>query len=604
MKKILVFIFSSFILITNILAETATSSPSVLYDNFNVTEPNHAKLSISLKTLDNSNITITGNDASKIKKGKYNNWYYDGVSAIGEAIYYAGKLNFGTGTGTTKNSIDAEIQMRWPNAATLYDGTKADVLMTISDIEFNVKKLGNTSLSENGTYYVLIALSSDDSSFWFYSQVPQTRVLTNEKYEDLTETQQNALTSKSYSGNSYKVNIKLLKHGTNTPIDSKYESLAFGMKDIDITDKTVDTSSLTTDSQKILAQGNGRYNEGVEFINGFDSTVHFASETPLDGFNITEQSIVKTITGPHGGVKVMVDPAKKANDTIRPNHADENTYYSGFITMASPQNLTFYWTGVGCGSELFSIQDVRIDEKHNEDGTVSTKSYGSDVALNQLNKWETTLHAIGSTPTYSYDPKPGYHVVSLKIDGEEAEPASNYKYTFDALTYKPLFRLGDDAMPLKDENDDYIYASNPRSIEIVYAKNAFTIVYEDGGGKDGVVKMPDEEGHYEIPITLSANEYDKSEYEFVKWKAYIEDADGNRTPYLDDNGEQIYFSDSENIGEIPVPHNGKLVVEAIWKNKTIVNPATGLVSVFALFVIALAVFGGYRISTKDKLSEI
>ena len=599
MKKILVFIITSFLLMVNVIAQQATSSPNVVYDNFNITEPNHAKISISLKTLDPSNMTVTGNDAAKINFSDFNNWYdggfAEGVSVRGKGLYYTGPITFGSGTSTAKNSIDAVVALRWNNAAALYDGTKADVLMTISDIEFNVRALGNSSLNANGTFNVLIALSEDEEALWFYSINPQTRVLKgDEVFENLTTDQKNALTSKSYSGNSYKVNIKILKHGTNTPIDSKYQNLAFGMKDFDVTDKTINSSD-------IIEQGAGQYNEGIELIEGFDSLVHFATATPLDGHNITEQSIVKATTGPHGGVKVTVDPVKKADDLIRPEHNDDNTYYSGMMTMASPQSLTFYWTGVSCGSQLFSAQDIVVKQKHNEDGLVSTSSYGKDIYFTKVNTWEATEHPMNSTPTYTYDPDDGYHVVSVKVDGNVVEVSPDYEYTFEKLSYNLLERLNPDGSVMKDESGHVVYEGEPHTIEITYAKNNFIIVYEDGGGKDGVEKMPDEEATYGQEISLSKNEYDKEHYDFVNWEAYIEDAEGNREPYLDDNGNQIYFEDKEDVGHVPVPDGGKLVVVAQWKVKDSIAPKTGLLSIFTLLVVSVMGYVIYTYATKGKL---
>ena len=607
MKKFLISIFMCFFLMLNLSAQSATSHPEVVFDGFNVTEPNHAKVTVSLKTLTNSNISITGTDASKIKFGEYDNGYGkndDGTIKpyVGVALYYEGPVTFGTGTDTAKNTVDAEVKLRWPNGATLYDGTKADVLMTISEIEFNVEKL-KTNMVQQSKYILAIAVSYNNKEFWFTSQAAQTRVLTD---GPITEELAAEVDTEIQSGNSYKVKMQLLKSGTNTPIDeTKYTNFAFGMNDIDMTDRTVDVSEYTDEqvAEKYIKRADGLYTEGVEFIEGFDNTVHFAYNTdnkPED-FLSTEQSVIRTVTGTHNGVKVVVDAHKITNKDIRPGPRDNTTYYSGFVTMASPQSSTFYWTGNDCSSKLFSPQDVLIREKHNADGLVTTTSYGEGIIFEKLDQWEETYHPGGSSPVYTYNPKTGYYLVSLKIDDEETEAASNFKYTFNTLFYNPLVRLDADANVIKDENDNPVYVNEPHSIEIVYAPNAFIVVYEDGGGTDGVEKMPDQDGVYGEPIALQENEYAKTDYDFVNWKVFIEDSEGNRTNYLDSKGKQIYFNDQDVVNDIPVPNNGKLVLVAMWRPS---SPKTGILSVSGILLLLVAGFIVYKSTRKNKINEI
>ena len=577
-----------------------------MYDGFNVTEPNHAKVTVSLKTLTDSNVSITGTDKDYIKLGQYNNGYGENDDGTikpyqGIALYYKGPVTFGVDTNTAKNTVDAIVTLRWPNGATLYDGTKADVLMTISEIEFNVKKI-ISGLDDNKPYVLPIAVSYNNKELWFTSQHPQTRVLTE---GIMTEELVAEIDTKIQSGSSYKINMQLLKSGTNTPIDeTKYTNFAFGVNDVDTIDKTVDVSEYDSVNQLTeiyTKRANGLYTEAVEFIKGFNNTVHFAFETNPEGFLITEQSIVRAVTGAHGGIKITVDPVKKANSNIRPMHVDETTYYSGFVTMASPQSSTFYWTGTDCSSKLFSPQDVLIREKHNADGLVTTTSYGEGIIFEKLDEWEETYHPGGSSPVYTYNPKAGYYLVSLKIDDEETEATSNFKYTFNTLFYNPLVRLDANAKVIKDENNNPIYVAEPHSIEIVYAPNAFIVVYEDGGGTDGVEKMPDQDGVYGEPIALQENEYAKTDYDFVNWKVFIEDSEGNRTNYLDSKGKQIYFNDQDVVNDIPVPNNGKLVLVAMWRPS---SPKTGILSVSGILLLLVAGFIVYKSTRKNKINEI
>ena len=601
LKKIVIIVLC-FVFMFDLKAENATSHPEVAYDGFNIVEPNHAKLNISLKKISRSDITITGSDANKIFFGNWKNGQPGAVASnihpSIQAIYYHGKLNFGT-TTSAKTQLDAEIAIRFNSSALMYDGTVADTIITISDIEFNLKKLNNNNFTTEDDFYMLIAGSFEDDNFLLYSEKPQGVLLEDKVITDLTAEERKLVEAGPLPGNSYKVNVKVVKHGTNAPIDNKYENLAFGAYDIDIPDYT-NTSDLnnvgTISSQEQILTGSDKpYAESLELIKGFNHTVHLANREPLEGFLITEQAVVTNVTGPHNGVRIIPDGTKLSNTQIRPAGYDWATYYSGLYTTVDPKDFTFYWTGCSCETLLFSSQDVEIIEIHNKDGNVYTHSYGNKVNLEKIDEEERTQHLMWSTPTYSFAPKEGYIIKSLKIDDVQTEIPSDYKYTFGSLVYNPLVRLDNTAHATGER------IVNLHKIEIVYDPNGFTIVYEDGGGKDGVSKMPDEEGEYGVKIALSENQYKKIDNVFESWKVYVEDTDGTRVEYKSSDGKQVYLKDKSEIEDILVPNGGKLVLVAQWLN----NPKTGDISelLFLGLYISLAIGAGLYVYSRKKVEE-
>lgn len=577
MKKILL-LFSLFF-VTNVYA---ASSIEAKYDNFNVTEENFAKVRSDIG-LKNAKISITGADSNYIKVGNYNN-----IGAE-KTVYYYGPLTFSDVSSASatgyKNEINATIEFRWENGVILNDGNYADLLMTIDNIELFVTS-DITNITSNGMYYS--GLVYGDNHVELTSDFPKVSIA-SKIWDELTISEQLLVLTGSSIGNSYRVNIKIVKPGTNTPIDSKYKNMTFGAYDLDIRDKTVVVDDPTTNINSIKEQYRGYYVEGLELMSGVNSTVHMASNNPISN-NLREQSVITyNPNGPHGGLKIYADGEKFTNTAIRSATRDSGTYYSGFITSVSPQGFTFYWTGSDCGTTLFSVNDFAINERHNYGGTVGTTSYGKDVNLTKVDEWETTNHAIGSRPIYTYQPLIGYHVVNVRVYSTDVTIKDDFKYQFTNLSYNPLVKLDSDGNKLVDSNGNYVQFQQNPSIEITYEPNAFTIIYENGGGTDGVEKMPDEVRKYNDDLTISKNEYKKNNNEFGGWKATIEDANGNQVILKDDKGKDLIIADKGTLQGLDIPNNGKVILTAQW----ISNPNTGINNVnIIISIVSLIILSG------------
>ena len=556
MKKIFLFLIS-FLFIINVDAAI-----NVEYDGFNVRERNYVKTLPTL-SVKNANITITGSDAHYIKRGDYNN-------VFGEyGIYYEGPYVLGTsiGDGLHTNTIDATIVLRWNNGALLSDGGTADVVLTVTDIKHSVSNR-DTSKPEPEVYYSEI-LYGDDRVL-LYAENPKSSIAPTD-YKQMTAEEKAEYDTGVHLGAEYKVNIKIVKSGTNTVIDTtKYPNMAFGAYDIDVWDNTVDLSSYTEWQEIKEARYRGQYVESIEFMNGVNSTIHLPLDTPLN--NIKEQALIKAVTGPHGGTRIIPNAEKMANADIRAKSNDPETYYSGFTTMVSPAGLDFYWRGYGCGTALFNAQDVIIDQTHNTGGIVKTSTYGRTATLAE----EThTSHEIGSSPTYTYPPLPGYHIEELKIDKVVTPPEAGYSHTFNSLVYNPLVRLNENEEIIMEDGKP-VMIQNRHSIDILYAPNEFTVVYEDGGGKDGVEKMPDQSAKYGENIQTSKNEYAKDRYVFNNWLLYTETPDGVRTQVFNNDGTPYIVNDKAVLMNMIVPDGGKLVLVARWlQNEFIVEYDSG-----------------------------
>lgn len=584
-KKVLLFIFG-LLLFTNVYAEL-----KVEYDGFDISEPNHVKTVSGLGIGNINSIKITGADKDYIKRDNYNNMR--GLSSI----YYYGPLEFGDSTTPIKtNEIDAEITLRWNGAvsisgnligyrgALLYDGKVADVIMKISDIKIALTENvddednpGNTSA--DGKYYSSIAYGNN---FVVLSSESPRIGIADESWDSLSETEKKALSTSANVGSSYKVTVQIVEAGTDTPIDTtRYKNMAFGAYDIDIADNTVDYSALTETTDIIKAQYgdldgyNANYVEGIEFISGFNDTIHLAKNEPVGG-NVTQQSVLNYIeNGPNGGLKIKGNGNKFSNSSIRKDRADDNTYYAGFMTMADPKGFSFYWTGSDCGTAIFASQDVTIEQTHNEGGVVLTTTYGITAILDEE---EDMNHPIGSSPNYLYKPDTGYYVKSLKVNGENTAIASNYIYQFNSLVYNPLVKLDSNGYRIFEDEDGNILSyeegkanansrtiplENDYSFDVTFAPNEFTIVFENDPNAPEKVNIDSISATYGIE-TILPEVKDTKNYTFKGWKAYFEN-ESERIIATDEDNNEIILLNNASIKDIAAPNNGKLVLVAQWQ---------------------------------------
>jgi hypothetical protein len=140
----------------------------------------------------------------------------------------------------------------------------------------------------------------------------------------------------------------------------------------------------------------------------------------------------------------------------------------------------------------------------------------------------------------------------------------------------------------------------PGSDEPVIDIWTYTIVYEDGGGKDGVTQMDNQMGTLGEPVQLAYCEYEwlkPKKRTFLGWKVYIEDAEGHREAVKSVNGNILTVGEGETIDEgVKVPKGGRLILVATW------SPATGFVLPFVLiFLLSLGSAAGITYTKKKRV---
>jgi hypothetical protein len=130
------------------------------------------------------------------------------------------------------------------------------------------------------------------------------------------------------------------------------------------------------------------------------------------------------------------------------------------------------------------------------------------------------------------------------------------------------------------------------------------IIYEDGGGKDGIEQMEEDAVYYGDLALLAYNQYEwlnPKKRTFLGWKVYIEDVEGNRSEVLAANGNVLTLEEGEvfDTGSIEIPSGAKLILVASWA------PPTGYVLPALLSLLLLGIGGFAAITyTKSKKSIV
>ena len=269
--------------------------------NYNDLPVNHVK--VEKLAMDKAQFSSTNSDIIMTS-----NWQRvdSAGGATTKAIMYNGEVSWGTSNATqasnakmAKNNVPGSFTLRWAGAATLPDGTKADVVYTFSNWEFN---LGEKPDGVSASAKVNVPILTGTTSVSYVTYNPRRGV---------ANTTGVATTIKQ----SIKTTVKIVKSGTDTAVDSKYSSLMVRFLDLDVVDHAIAHDKTTAERYA------GTYSEGVAFVSGWKSPIYRTADT---------STVMETVGD---------------NQKIRGTKAADGKITSGFIGSTSPQGYSYIWYG-------------------------------------------------------------------------------------------------------------------------------------------------------------------------------------------------------------------------------------------------------------------
>ena len=516
------------ILLTAFVAAAPAQALSVTYDDFAGVEPSGVNF-ISGMGVKNAEIKQKSDNFSVI----HNIWAtYASATAPTSAVYVSFNATFGTEANRAVNQVPGSITLLWPNKALLSDGSTADVELKIDQIEVSVGSKASTAPEGNTCYFDLVnGISSVNM---------ESQILVSEPLQTQLESPDPRRMASSV-GTSARCTVRILQHGTNTPIDSSHGGVLFGVRDLDVhqgmpgyTREQLFTVDENEDA--LVSAYEAPYTESVEFINGFSTPVHLPKKKALS--TSLEQGLMTNDTGPHGLLRIHAEglAMKRAQRwTLFPTTLDPNTYYSGFMAVASPQSFSFYWNGYGCGTILFHSAGTSVTASKEGEGTIDREG--------------TTEYAIGSAVTYNYQPAAGYKTTSLKVDDSPVSfTASGGSYKFDQLVSNPLAKFDDSG------NIVGSYAKNYK-IQVKYEPINYIVKF-DKNATDATGTMADQEMEYDVAENLNAIAFARTGW---NWRGWNTKPDGSGTGY----------TDKQSVENLTTEDGGTVTLYAQWSKRTL-----------------------------------
>lgn len=355
-------------------------------------------------------------------------------------LVWTGKLPEGFGSKNTTNDADAELRrnrlpdvtLRFPDGARTSDGTYCDILLTLSEITYDLGK-SNSSRIDNDTTLKLILMAG-----WGYLETasPRTKLTKNVTAEGNTA-------AGCSMGERLKVTMQIVNKGTDTPVSASFSTMLIEFLDLDIEDKTVRKSAGRA------VQSKGFYTEGVEMVSGWVGNAVIGPDTS-DPANTRLVDSVKV----NGNTKIKADGAKIEEyvEAFDLSNGDSGTLWSGFVAAVRPQQFSFYWTGSMLGSmtanrgiatQIGGQPTVAVRAMRTGGGAAA--SYlGGRGTYSSVGAWYTNTHLMNTeNVVYSAIPGEGTYLNRLKVDGasqavSENEALHGKAYTFAKLNKYPL----------------------------------------------------------------------------------------------------------------------------------------------------------------------
>lgn len=349
---------------------------------------------VEIKELNFDDAEFTSLD-SRIKKGSIQ-YVQDGAAVTCTSVYWVSSTapKYGSSNATAaananlgSNKITGDIfTFRFSNAAVLYDGTEADVLMTFSDLYFGLSKNTNGTTGSK-YYYPLIKINANGSAAYCNTGIG-------------TSTKNSGRIKVIRSATRIKTKIQIVWHGTDECVgDMEY---ILGFRDFDVTDHT----AATGDNIDRFA---GHYSEGVGLISGFYEPVYLCEDTFI------RQDIWDNVT------------------KLRGTQLDDGTIASGADISVNTSGFEYYWYGSHYTSSSSTSQGEVMGTKFGYSPKVDVfASAGSGGTVEKAGVHEYILNA---STSYAYTPSEGYFVKDLVVDGEHvAFSRTGGTYVFSKLT--------------------------------------------------------------------------------------------------------------------------------------------------------------------------
>lgn len=389
---------------------------------------------VQITNLDFATATIESGEGYRIESG------YIGSEDLPRVnLVWSGKLSFGS--SNTTNDSDAslkanalpDITLRFPDGARLSDGTYCDIKLTLSEIRVRLGASRTDKINNNTKVQLVIGGGWGGLS----AMPPRT------SHQVPNATSNNGNNAGCTIANKFKITMKVVEKGTDTPVSNKYPSMLVMFTDLDGFDKTIKRSSTPAH------QANGPYSEGIELVSGWIGNIVLAPNTD----DLANTLLVNTMTTTAGNTRIKSNGAKLQEflDAFDPPAGDYNTLWSGFIGAVEPQEFSFYWTGSmsgtsashgALGSTIGGQPTIAVNAKRNNPGADGA-SLGGDGTYSGVDSWYTNTHLMNSSAKYDYKPAPGWYVKSLKVDDvaqtlSESQSRNGGSYTFPRLNKYPL----------------------------------------------------------------------------------------------------------------------------------------------------------------------
>ena len=294
-------------MITWAFAATAEAAEiEIVHEDYDALPVNHVKI----EELNLAEGELSG-DSGHFKDMEFSCAHQNGEHYVkNDNIAYYGKVNWGSSNTTAdkdavmnKTLIPGSFKLRFANKAVLSDDKKADVVFEFSDWEVWLGAKPD-SVGESEPVYILGLQTDDTGKLKLVSAVPR-----------LSSGEDGALDSTIKQ--RIKVTARICEHGTDDPVDSKYDTMLIEFIDID----TVDRSKAYGKDEAERYQGD--FAESIELLSGYSSPLLISAEE-------------KT--------KTVID-INESSVKVRGNAGDSDTLDSGFICPVSPKRYSFCWCG-------------------------------------------------------------------------------------------------------------------------------------------------------------------------------------------------------------------------------------------------------------------
>jgi len=372
----------------------AQSGLSIVHNDYDALSVNH----VEIEPLKYSEGVFSSNDPD-IKQSTFTEYESaDGNTYSVQSIAYHGQVKWGKKNTTLaqnaemeKNTIPGTFTMRFENKAKLSDGTRADVLFRFSDWEVYLGAEPENVSAASKVFVPIISGGAEGRAFRYVTETVRTGSGENDVLVSSVKQR-------------IKTTVTIVRHGTNEPVDAKYEQLLIGFRDLDVPDNSIAGGA---DPEVRYA---GRFAESIELVSGF-----------FEPILITDEGSTKTVIGTADG-----------NMFIRGTELDSGTMDSGFVCGASPQGYSYYWYG----SSNYSTTYDGLNYMGTGIAELDKVSVGATAGPGgKIEKQGSTAYVLNGKTSYKYTPDEGYYVASLTVDGEEEDflPEGGI-YDFDKLT--------------------------------------------------------------------------------------------------------------------------------------------------------------------------